>query len=151
MYDNIDLYSARAGTVSSPDNFDVKHESAFFWSTALFFWQKPGSETDFKWGLLRSSRSFFQSIKGRELALKSVGLLDLYGSKLLSRWKWKRAGSPKWYFTQSPNPTIDFGGKKELTVASIQGAVNTSAHILWFWIPRKLEEKMLAKTQNPSS
>lgn len=76
MCDNTDFYSASTGTVSSPDNFDVKHESACFWSTALFLRQKPGSEIDFKWGLLHPSKSFFQSIKGRELALKSVGILD---------------------------------------------------------------------------
>lgn len=123
MCDNVDLHSAKAGAVSSPDNFNVEHESARFWTSVFFLWRKPGSEINFKW-VLRSSQSLYQSIKGGELALNPLGLLDFYGSKLLSRWKWK---SLKWYFTQSPNPTIGLGG--EPAVATIQGALNTDARV----------------------
>lgn len=91
--------------------------------------------------------SFFKSIKGREPALKSAGLLSLYGSKLLSRWK--RRDRQAWNDTSLKVliPLLIFGEKRtnSSNYSTNSGTLNTSAHIVMILNCQATEDKMLTK------
>ena len=87
--------------------------------------------------------SFFKSIKGREPALKSAGLLSLYGSKLLSRWK--RRDRQAWNDTSLKVliPLLIFGEKRtnSSNYSTNSGTLNMVHTLSWFWIVRQLRTK----------